>query len=172
VKYTDTDDDETTFSSSYYSVDTDDEPGRIVLDYGQSWPSVALSPLNPIEVQFVCGYFAGAYWSAEDDTVVEGQYVEPTNANGNGLVYQAGGAGTTDTAEPTWPGTVGETVADNDITWTCVGQAVPKTIRQAIMLQVTEYFKMREPYVLGTIHKPLRAVQALLWPYRVFGGMA
>lgn len=170
VKYTDTDGTENTFSSSYYAVDTDDEPGRIVLNYGQAWPSVTLAPKNPIEVQFVCGYFSGDYWTAEDDTVVAGQYVEPTNANGNGLVYQSGGAGTTDATEPAWPGTVAGTVADNDITWTCVGLSVPKSIRQAIMLQVTEYFRQREPYIVGTIQKPLRAVQSLLWPYRVFGG--
>lgn len=172
VKYTDTDDTESTFSSSYYSVDTDDEPGRIVLDYGQSWPSVSLAPLNPIEVQFVCGYFVGDYWSSGSE-VSQNDYFEPTNANGNGLVYQATVPGTTDAStEPAWPGTIGGTVEDNDIIWTCVGLAVPKAIRQAIMLQATEYYRQREPYILGTVHKPLPLVKSLLWPYRVFGGMA
>ena len=58
VSYTDTDGTTSTLSSSDYSVDTDSEPGRIVLDYGESWPSVSLAPKNPICVEYVCGYGA------------------------------------------------------------------------------------------------------------------
>ena len=87
------------------------------------------------------------------------------------MVYVSGDDGDThDDTEPTWPGTVAGTVVDNDITWTCSGEGVPKVIRQAIMLQVTDYFRMREPYLLGTIYRPLKTVQSLLWPYRIFGG--
>ena len=56
VKYTDTDESETTFSSADYIVDTDSVPGRVVLKYGESWPTVTLSPSNPIEIEFVTGY--------------------------------------------------------------------------------------------------------------------
>ena len=56
VKYTDTDADVTTWDSSEYIVDTDSDPGRVVLGYGESWPTDTLYPSNPIEVQFVCGY--------------------------------------------------------------------------------------------------------------------
>jgi uncharacterized phiE125 gp8 family phage protein len=56
VKYTDTDEAESTFSSAYYLVDTDSVPGRVVLKYGESWPSVTLSPKNPIEIEFVTGF--------------------------------------------------------------------------------------------------------------------
>lgn len=41
---------------SYYIVDTDSEPGRIVLDYGEAWPTVTLYPSNPIRLRFECGY--------------------------------------------------------------------------------------------------------------------
>lgn len=56
IKYTDSDDDQTTWSTDEYEVDTDSEPGRIILAYGESWPSTTLHPKNPIEVQFVAGY--------------------------------------------------------------------------------------------------------------------
>lgn len=49
-----------TFSSGDYSVDTDSEPGRIVLNYGESWPSGTLATKNPIKIIFVAGYGAAA----------------------------------------------------------------------------------------------------------------
>ena len=56
IKYTDSDDDETEWDSDEYEVDTDSEPGRIILAYGESWPSTTLHPKNPIEIEFVAGY--------------------------------------------------------------------------------------------------------------------
>jgi len=59
IKYKDTDGDQTTWDSSEYIVDTDEEPGRVVLGYGESWPSTTLYPTNAIEIIYSCGY--GAY---------------------------------------------------------------------------------------------------------------
>jgi len=59
IKYKDTDGTQSTWSSSYYIVDTDEEPGRVVLAYGESWPTTTLYPTNPIEIIYSCGY--GAY---------------------------------------------------------------------------------------------------------------
>lgn len=56
IKYTDSDDTQTTWDSGDYEVDTDSEPGRIILAYGETWPSTTLHPKNPIEVEFVAGY--------------------------------------------------------------------------------------------------------------------
>jgi len=56
VKYLESDATVSTWSSSEYIVDTDSEPGRIVLDYGESFPSEALLPSNPIYTEFKCGY--------------------------------------------------------------------------------------------------------------------
>lgn len=56
IKYTDTDDDVTTWSSDEYEVDTDSEPGRVLLAYNYTWPNASLHPKNPIEIQFVAGY--------------------------------------------------------------------------------------------------------------------
>lgn len=59
VKYTDTDGDQSTFSSSNYSVDTNSEPGRVVLGYSKTWPTATLHDLDyPIEIAYVCGYAA------------------------------------------------------------------------------------------------------------------
>lgn len=61
ITYTESDDTSAygnTFSSTYYSVDTDSEPGRVVLNYGQSWASGTLATKNPIKVIFVGGYGA------------------------------------------------------------------------------------------------------------------
>lgn len=42
----------------------------------------------------------------------------------NGYMYSASVAGTSGTSEPTWPTTIGQTVTDNTVTWTCF--AMPK----------------------------------------------
>jgi len=41
-----------------YLVDSDNDPGRIVLPYGVSWPSFTPYPINPITLTFICGYGA------------------------------------------------------------------------------------------------------------------
>jgi len=56
IKYTDSDDNETTLSTDDYDVDTVSEPGRVKLKYGKSWPSVTLRPMNPICLEYVSGY--------------------------------------------------------------------------------------------------------------------
>lgn len=56
IKYTDSDDTETTWTATYYEVDTDSEPGRVLLAYGETWPSATLHPKNPIEIEYVAGY--------------------------------------------------------------------------------------------------------------------
>ena len=52
----DSDEAESTFAAANYLVDTDSVPGRVVLAYGETWPTDTLSPRNPIEVEFVTGY--------------------------------------------------------------------------------------------------------------------
>ena len=56
IIYTDTDGTQHTLDSSVYDVDTASEPGKVVLAYNQSWPSVSLYPTNPICIEFTCGY--------------------------------------------------------------------------------------------------------------------
>jgi len=56
VKYYGTDDTEYVFDAENYFVDTKSEPGRAVLTYNKSWPSVTLRPANAVCVEFVAGY--------------------------------------------------------------------------------------------------------------------
>lgn len=59
VKYTEDGETAATFASTNYTVDAiDDTHPRIVLDSDASWPSVALEDVNPIEIEFTCGYGA------------------------------------------------------------------------------------------------------------------
>jgi len=43
-----------------FDVDIKSDPGRIILEYGDSWPSETLWPMNPIQIEFVCGYGGAA----------------------------------------------------------------------------------------------------------------
>jgi hypothetical protein len=70
-----------------------------------------------------------AAWSASA-AVSAGAVRRPTTTNNR--IYQAGGAGTTGGTEPTWPTTIGATVVDNDITWTCIAyEDTPNEVKLA-----------------------------------------
>lgn len=56
VKYTDTDGNQTEWSTDEYNTDIYSDPGRVILEYGYSWPQSSLHPQNPIVIEFVCGY--------------------------------------------------------------------------------------------------------------------
>lgn len=60
VTYTDSDGSSSTFASSKYSVDTDSEPGRVRLVYGEDWPSDTLAETNPVQITYVAGYGDGS----------------------------------------------------------------------------------------------------------------
>lgn len=62
VKYTDSDGDITTMTvDTDYYVETNGEGcGRIVLPYGETWPSFTEYPSNPIVTRFICGWEAAA----------------------------------------------------------------------------------------------------------------
>lgn len=60
ITYTDEDGAEQTFSSSSYVVDTNSEPGRVLLKSSESWPSATLQPGNSIKIRFVAGYGVAA----------------------------------------------------------------------------------------------------------------
>lgn len=56
VKYTDVTGAQSTFSTDYWEASTSREPGVLALSYGCSWPSSTLRVLDPIEIQFTCGW--------------------------------------------------------------------------------------------------------------------
>lgn len=49
-----------TMPATDYIVDKAEEPGRIVLAYGKTWPSVTLYPAGAITVRFTAGYGAAS----------------------------------------------------------------------------------------------------------------
>ena len=58
IKYTDEDDNESTFGSGNYVVDTYSDPARIKLADGAAWPSDVLVELNGVEIRVIVGYGA------------------------------------------------------------------------------------------------------------------
>ena len=56
IKYTDEDDNESTFADSNYVMDTYSDPGRIKLDKDSNWPSDTLTELNGVVIRVVVGY--------------------------------------------------------------------------------------------------------------------
>lgn len=62
IKWTDTDAVETTLVvTTDYLVETNgNQCGRIVLPYGETWPSGSLYPSNPITIRLVCGWTTAA----------------------------------------------------------------------------------------------------------------
>ena len=168
IKYTDSDGDETTWDADEYIVNTNSEPGLVTLGYGESFPTATLYPSNPIKIEFVCGYFIGDIWAISTG-YSEDKLIVPIAENG--LVYQAGGDGTSDSSAPAWPLTIGGTVVDNDITWTCIGLAVPEAIRHAIKLDISDFFENRETEVYIPNHFTLKTWEALLFPYKLWGGV-
>ena len=84
IKYKDDVGDQSTFSADNYNVDQYSNHGRVVLAYNEAWPSGTLFNLNPIEVDFVCGYVSvpdnlkhavtllAAHWFENREPVVVG----------------------------------------------------------------------------------------------------
>jgi len=170
LKYTDTDGTTTTLDSSTYDITTETDIllGRVSLAYNQSWPSATLALNNPIQIRFTCGWYRGH--EREDDTVYTiGEYVEPTRANATGLVYECTSGGTSDSSEPTWPTTIWDTVNDNTVEWTAVGEAVPDDIRQAILIEAAGLYELREDQFItqGAVTVNLGRMQRNLYYYKI-----
>lgn len=172
VKYKDTDGTESTMASGEYIVDIQSDPGMITLDYNESWPDEELYPSNPIKIEFVCGYYIGDTWVKETVYALN-SYVLPVTENG--LVYKCTDALTSSATAPTWPLTIGGTVADGAGAtagvWTCIGLAVPEAIRHAIKLDISDLFENRETETFMPNHAKLGTWEALLFPYKLFGGV-
>ncbi len=66
IKYLDLDGTETTVATSVYRVDADSEPGRITLDYNQTWPTDKRDVTNSVIIEHTAGYGASTSAVPED----------------------------------------------------------------------------------------------------------
>ncbi len=71
VNYYDTDESGTTFASSNYHEDLYGIPGKIVLAYGNSWPSTTLRTVNGVVIQFKCGFGLAADVAEDYKTAIK-----------------------------------------------------------------------------------------------------
>jgi len=129
------------------------------------WSGETLYTSNPIKTEFVCGYYIGTTWVTAT-AYAENDQVMPVTENG--LVYYASTAGTTDDREPIWTTTIGDTVSDGTVVWTCIGKAVPEPIRQAIKVSISDMFEYRETDYFGGSHNKLKTFENLLFPFKLF----
>jgi uncharacterized phiE125 gp8 family phage protein len=103
ITYTGSTGNTTTLGSTAWSVDTVSEPGRIVLENSESWPTDTLHQNNPIEIEFTCGYSAssevprsikhacflmiGHWYENREDTIIgAGQVVHEIPAGSKALL--------------------------------------------------------------------------------------
>ena len=86
VRYTDSSGVTSDFTD--YTVDTVSQHGRVVLDYGYSWPSVTMATNNPVHVRFKCGYVvpftkSGATIAYSDAAFLPGEKVRLSVSGGS-----------------------------------------------------------------------------------------
>ena len=56
IEYTDAQGNVATLDPTTYTIDVDVEPGMVVLNTGETWPSVRLYPYNAIKIAYEAGY--------------------------------------------------------------------------------------------------------------------
>ena len=102
--------------------------GRICPLPGQRWP-VSIVGANSVEIYFTAGYAPDG--TTQNNVVVASpgwvpfnsyaQYSYLIDPNGN-VQMQTAATGTSGSIEPAWPTNAGDTVGDNNLSWTCLGQ--------------------------------------------------
>lgn len=56
ITYRDTDSSSVTVSSTVFKCDAESVPGKVIVDYNEEWPTATLHNVNPISIQYLCGY--------------------------------------------------------------------------------------------------------------------
>jgi uncharacterized phiE125 gp8 family phage protein len=181
VHYRDSYETEYTWDSGEYLVDTASDPGRVILGYSKTYPSETLSPLNPVWIDFTCGYGDHAIKSVTGATNATPIVITSTAhgyVTGDRVMISAVGGNTN--ANGIWKITrltadtysldasVGN-AAYTAATGLCVKVDVPEPIRTVIKLMISDMYDNRESIVVG---KPVSEVPGhivnLLWPYRIW----
>ena len=174
IKYKDVDGTQSTWDSDEYIKNTTSELGRVSLIYSGTYPSTVLYPINPIEIQFVCGYGTQPLQTisaATNATPIVATITGHGHTTGD-QVYISGG--TTLTAiNGWWPitkvtddtfslnGSIGNGAYDANSA-TCTKQNVPSNINKAMLLMISDFYEQREDLLVGTVSKNLRVANQLL----------
>ena len=87
--------------------------------------------IAPVDITSV-----GRYAYAASTAITAGTGILPSTSNG--YYYRCTTAGDT-AAEPTWPTTIGNTVSDGTVTWTCAGHAGDETQKKALRYRITHW---------------------------------
>lgn len=119
-----------------------------------------LYQVDPIQVRFTCGYYAGGDWVALTAYELGDLVVADNN-----LIAECTAAGTSAATEPTWPGSLDDTVVDGTATWTITGRSVHNMIKQALLIMVVYYYENREPSLNNDTQ---RAINNMLLPFRIW----
>lgn len=181
IAYVDTDGADQTVTSTVYQVNAEIEPGRVKLDYSQSWPSIRSSAYNPITVQCKCGYAASFTANTTTDVLtVSGRVftdADIVRLSNSGGTLPAGLAANTDYHVRDVSGQtlkLAATAGGEAIDITDAGSGtnflgeVEADLLHAIKLIVGHLYAHREPVVIGTISSAVKfaaevtAAQALL----------
>jgi uncharacterized phiE125 gp8 family phage protein len=161
IQYVDTDGATQTFSGSDYSIDRTSEPGRVVLGFGNSWPSARAQP-DAITITYVAGYgsvvtavnatnvftiTAGGRTYADNMQVrlfsVGGDV--PTGLTADTAYFIRDVSGSTFKLALTAGGTAISISSDG--TGTIYIDEVPEIIKAAIKLEAAQLYENRESYL-------------------------
>lgn len=169
-----------------YTLDLSTEPGRIMLPFSGIWPTTILLPGSPIKIVYQCGYsaFSGAINvdgntgvatapSGTFDPRLAGTWVTitPSGANPSAAASYSVARWIDATHLQLVPPSNGAvfTTLTNAV---YSGNAVPMSIRHAILLLAGHFYETRETIVVGrsvsiATEVPF-TVDALLAPYRIY----
>lgn len=104
-------------------------------------------------------------WSDEAEFSI-GQTVLPTAENAVGFYFTCSGPGTTGTTEPAWVGTLGATVTDGTVTWTCTAPVAPGlVIGESVMVDAGNTSQHERVVVESVATTESVAVNASQGPY-------
>jgi len=176
IQYIDLADSLQTLADSVYDVDTDSEPGRVLLAYSQSWPATKATP-KAVTITYVCGYATPFTANATDDkltwlgrTPVDGTLLRLTNSGGElpsplavGTNYYVVSASGQTCKLALAAGGVAIDILNAGSGTHFIGE-IPAPIISAIKMRVGMLYENRE----GQADKnAAAAVENLLWPFRM-----
>jgi hypothetical protein len=82
-----------------------------------TFPDALKDPAEELKVTLNLFRYCASFWRPNEQYALN-EYARPGRATG--FAYQSTTAGTSGAREPTWPRTLGATITDGSVTWTCV----------------------------------------------------